>query len=300
MLDVVDRLADMFDEPFADSSAIPTYVVSRMTRRHVTVVLSGDGGDELFFGYPRYVLNARARWLLDSPRAVREGVARAAAALPVRRLRRVAEVLRDDDTDRYLRFVAWFRSDEVAALTGRPVPPYPGYLEASAGAEDLPAVERPPLVDLVTYLPEDILVKVDRASMAVGLEARAPLLDHRVAEMALRLPQSLKWREGSTKWLLRRLLYRRVPRSLLDRPKMGFGVPLADWLNGPLRARMEELLAGPALRTLGLDERAARGLWEAFRSGRELRASTLWNLFALLSWADRWKPSPLERPASGR
>lgn len=300
MRDVLDKLPDMFDEPFADSSAIPTYVVSRMTRRHVTVVLSGDGGDELFFGYPRYVLNARARWLLDSPRAVREGVARAAAALPVRRLRRVAEVLRHDDADGYLRFVAWFRSDEVAALTGRPVPPYPGYLEASAGAEDLPAVERPPLVDLVTYLPEDILVKVDRASMAVGLEARAPLLDHRVAEMALRLPQSLKWREGSTKWLLRRLLYRRVPRSLLDRPKMGFGVPLADWLNGPLRARMEELLAGPALRTLGLHERAARGLWEAFRSGRELRASTLWNLFALLSWADRWKPSPLERPASGR
>ena len=135
--------------------------------------------------------------------------------------------------------------------------------------------------------------------MAVGLETRAPLLDHRVAELALRLPLSLKWRGGSTKWLLRRLLYRRVPKKLLDRPKMGFGVPLADWLNGPLRARMDELLAGPALRTLGLDERVARDLWEAFRAGRELRASTLWNLFALLSWATRWKPSPLERPASG-
>ncbi|MEO8584874.1 MAG: asparagine synthase C-terminal domain-containing protein, partial [Acidobacteriota bacterium] len=300
MRDVLDTLPDMFDEPFADSSAIPTHIVSRMTRSHVTVALSGDGGDELFFGYPRYVLNARAVWLLDGPRAVREAVARVASVLPVRRLRRAAEVLRHDDADPYLRFVAWFRADEVAALTGRPVPPYLAYDEASAGAAVLPATERPPLVDLVTYLPEDILVKVDRASMAVGLETRAPLLDHRVAELALRLPLSLKWRGGSTKWLLRRLLYRRVPKALLDRPKMGFGVPLADWLNGPLRARMDELLAGPALRTLGLDERVARDFWLAFRAGRELRASVLWNLFALLAWADRWKPSPLERPASGR
>lgn len=299
MRDVLDTLPDMFDEPFADSSAIPTYMLSRMTRRHVAVALSGDGGDELFFGYPRYVLNARARWLLDSPRAIREGVARVAASFPARRLRRAAEVLLHDDADRYLRFVARFRSEEVAALTGRPVPPYPAYLEASAGVEHLPSVERPPLVDLVTYLPEDILVKVDRASMAVGLEARAPLLDHHVAEFALRLPLALKWRGGTTKWLLRRLLYRRVPRSLVDRPKMGFGVPLADWLNGPLRARMEELLAGPALRALGLDERAARGLWEAFLAGRELRSSSVWALFALLAWAERWKPSPLERPAPG-
>lgn len=297
MRDVVDSLPDTFDEPFADSSAIPTYVVSRMTRRHVTVALSGDGGDELFFGYPRYVLTARARWLLESPLLFREVVARVAATLPVRRFRRAAEVLRHGDADPYVSFVAWFRPDEIAALTGRPVPPYPAFLEAAAGAKGLPSAGRPPLVDLVTYLPEDILVKVDRASMAVGLETRAPLLDHRVAEFALRLPLALKWRGGSTKWLLRRMLYRRVPRSLVDRPKMGFGVPLADWLNGPLRGRMEELLAGPALRTLGLDERAAKGLWEAFRAGQELRASTVWALFALLAWADRWKPSPLERPA---
>jgi asparagine synthase (glutamine-hydrolysing) len=299
MRDVVDTLPDMLDEPFADSSAIPTYVVSRMTRRHVTVALSGDGGDELFFGYPRYALNARARWLLDSPPTVREGVARVASAFPVRRLRRAAEVLRHDDADRYLRFVAWFRSDEVAALTGRPVPPYPAYVGANGGMADFPAAERPPVVDLVTYLPEDILVKVDRASMAVGLESRAPLLDHRVAELALRLPLSMKWRGGTTKWLLRRLLHRRVPRTLLDRPKMGFGVPLSDWLKGPLRGRMEALLAGPALRTLALDERSACGLWEAFRSGRELRASALWALFALLSWTERWKPPALER-GSGR
>lgn len=293
MRDVVDMLPDMFDEPFADSSAVPTYVVSRMTRRHVTVALSGDGGDELFFGYPRYLLNARARWLLASPRAVRVGVARAAGVLPVRRLRRAAEVLRHDDDDRYLRFVAWFRPEEITALTGRPASPYAAYLEARAGAAGLPAAARPPVADLVTYLPEDILVKVDRASMAVGLESRAPLLDHRVAEMALRLPLSLKWRGGSTKLLLRRLLYRRVPKSLLERPKMGFGVPLTDWLSGPLRARMEDLLEGPALRTLGLDDRAARSLWEAFRAGREVRASTVWALFALLSWAERWKPDPL-------
>lgn len=300
MRDVLDALPDTFDEPFADSSAIPTHVVSRMTRAHVTVALSGDGGDELFFGYPRYVLNARARSLLASPRFVREAVARAAALVPARRFRRAAEVLRHDDDDRYLRFVSWFRPDEIRALTGRPPSAYPAYAAAGTGAGTLPPVERPPLVDLVTYLPEDILVKVDRASMAVGLEARAPLLDHRVAELALRLPLSLKWRGGETKWLLRRLLYSRVPRSLVERPKMGFGVPLAAWLAGPLRGRMEGLLAGPSLRTLALDGRAARALWDAFLAGRDLRASTVWALFSLLSWAERWKPSPLDATPSSR
>lgn len=288
MRDVLDVLGETFDEPFADSSFIPTYIVARMTRRYVTVALSGDGGDELFFGYQRYAALERARWLLESPGPFRRTVARAIGLVPVRRARRVAEVLRQDGSDPYDRFVSWFPAAEAAALLGHASPHYPTYESTLAAVSSRQPADRASLLDLVTYLPEDILTKVDRASMAVGLEARAPLLDHRVAEFALRLPLSLKYRRGTTKWLLRRLLYRRVPRHLLDRPKMGFGVPLADWFRGPLRDRMEQYLSGPSLEDLGLTPGPARTLWRSFLDGRDPRTAPLWALFALCLWAERW------------
>jgi asparagine synthase (glutamine-hydrolysing) len=287
LLAVVDGLPDMFDEPFADSSAIPTYIVSKAAREHVTVALSGDGGDELFLGYPRYRFHADTAWLLGLPRPVRRTAALVAACLPTRRLRRIADVLRNDDPDRYARFVTWWSSADVEAMTGSRPGDVPLYADALARSREMPLESLPGLLDLVSYLPEDILTKVDRASMAVSLEVRAPLLDHRVVELALGLPTGLKRRHGSTKWILRQLLYKRVPRALIDRPKMGFGVPLAKWLRGPLRDRMEDYCAGSDLEDLGIDPRAVRLMWREFQDGRSHRTDLLWLIFALVAWSRR-------------
>ncbi|HSS43990.1 MAG TPA: asparagine synthase (glutamine-hydrolyzing) [Thermoanaerobaculia bacterium] len=292
MLSAVERLQDHFDEPFADSSAVPTYIVSQITRRHVTVALSGDGGDELFFGYPRYAAMGRARWLLGSPRPLRHALAAAASLVPRRRFRRAADILRQEDADRYARFVTLWNPGEIELLTGRAAVVNPVYTETQNRLEAIPPLERPPLIDLATYLPEDILTKVDRASMAASLEARAPLLDHRVVEMALRLPLDLKWRGGESKWLLRRILRKRVPRELIDRPKMGFGVPLSDWFRGPLRERMAEAIQGPILEQIGIHPRLPRQLWKAFLEGRSQRADLLWSLFAAAGWLERWMSAP--------
>jgi asparagine synthase (glutamine-hydrolysing) len=292
MLEIVERLPDFFDEPFADSSAVPTYLVSRATRRHVTVALSGDGGDELFFGYPRYFFQDRASWLLDAPRPVRKTVAVVAGAAPWRRARRVADVLREDDEDQYRRFIAWWGGSDLAAMAG-PVPEHPAYAAALRRLTALSRSARSPVLDVVSYLPEDILTKVDRASMAVSLETRCPILDHRVAEFALRLPLHLRTDGRTGKLPLRRLLEKRVPRALIDRPKMGFGVPLADWFRGPLRGRMHDYVEGPFLADLGLEPVPARALWRDFLAGRSHRTDLLWNIFALGAWAARWKPEPV-------
>jgi asparagine synthase (glutamine-hydrolysing) len=285
MLDVVDRLACMFDEPFADSSAVPTYLVSKIARASVTVALSGDGGDELFLGYPRYRLHIQAAAAMELPRSVRRAAAFGADRLPTRRLRRIADVLRSDDTDPYARFISWWRPEDIAALTGQPPPDGPAYADAQARCAALHRQDRASLIDIVSYLPEDILTKVDRASMAVSLEVRAPLLDHRVVEFALGLPVSLKYRRGTTKWLLRRLLYKRVPRALVDRPKMGFGVPLAAWFRGPLRERMDRYCAGDDFGDLALDPGPIRRLWADFGAGRTHRTDLLWQMFTLAAWA---------------
>ncbi len=288
MLGLVDAVADQLDEPFADSSAIPTYLVSKITRRHVTVALSGDGGDELFFGYPRYHAEARQGWLLNAPRPLRLLAAGLAGSVARRRFQRAAQVLRTDSVDGYDRFVTLWSPAEVARLTRRPAVENAVYRQTLERVEPIPRRERPPVVDLVTYLPEDILTKVDRVSMAVSLETRCPLLDHRVVGFALRLPLEMKWRGGRGKWLPRRILYRRVPKELLERPKMGFGVPLTDWFRGPLRASMEERIAGAVLEDLGLDPTPARAVWGDFLSGRSHRTDLLWSLYALMLWSERW------------
>jgi asparagine synthase (glutamine-hydrolysing) len=304
MLDAIEKVPEIFDEPFADSSSVPTYLVSRMTRRHVTVALSGDGGDELFFGYPRYAAYDMTSWLLASPRVVRGATAMAVGLVPRRRFRRAASILRQSDPDLYARFVTYFRPDEVAELTGSPAADYPSYREGRRLLEPLPLSGRPPVLDLVTYLPEDILTKVDRASMAVSLETRNPLLDHRVVEFALRLPLKMKWRGRVSKWLLRRVLYRKVPRTLIDRPKMGFGVPLGDWFAGPLRGPMTDRLRSHRLEEMGLDPRIARRTWENFLAGSRDRLELLWSLWTLDSWAQTWRvesaAGPLALAGRGR
>jgi asparagine synthase (glutamine-hydrolysing) len=288
MLEAIETCGEIFDEPFADSSAIPAFLVSQMTRRSVTVALSGDGGDELFFGYPRYAVYDRQRWLLSSPRVIRSTTAVAFGLVPQRRFRRAAAILRQDDADIYGRFVSCWRPDEITRLTGARAVESPTYRDAAKALEPLPLPERPPVVDLVSYLPEDILTKVDRTSMAVGLEARNPLLDHRAVEFSLRLPFAMKWRRGASKWLLRRILYRKVPRPLVDRPKMGFGVPLGEWFRGPLRGPMTDRLRKHRLADLGLDPLATKEVWAGFLSGNRDRPELLWSLWMLDSWAAAW------------
>lgn len=291
MLSVIDRLPQMFDEPFADSSAVPTYLVSQTARERVTVVLSGDGGDELFFGYPRYRFHSAAAAVLSMPRSLRRAAAFGAARMPTRRLRRIADVLRSDDEDRYARFISWWSPADIATMTGRTPIDAPLYADVFQRTAGLPRDDRPGLLDLVSYLPEDILTKVDRASMAVSLEVRAPLLDHRVVEFALGLPTSLKRRRGTMKWLLRQLLYKRVPRELVDRPKMGFGVPLGDWFRGPLRERMDAYCSGTDLEELGINQAPLRALWAEFQAGQTHRTDLLWQMFTLVAWSRQCRPA---------
>lgn len=305
VLDVVPKLAEFFDEPFADSSQIPTYLVSAMTRDHVKVALSGDGGDEMFAGYPKYAVIAqlwgRLGWMPSrirgltgwTMRALPVGVWDAASRLipPRRRPRRFGQrahrlgaILNlPGNDDLYGHLSAGFRDEGVlvpgstGALRHRPDPGLPTRLP------DL--VSRMQYYDTLSYLPDDIMVKVDRCSMAVSLEAREPLLDHRLIEFVWSLPPHMKLRGGTSKWLLREVLHRYVPRALTDRPKMGFSVPLAEWLRGPLRSWAEDFLAPAALATEGLfDTNAVRSLWNAHASGRADHQTVLWNILMTRSW----------------
>ena len=289
MLAIVDRVPEMFDEPFGDSSAIPTHLVSTVARHGVTVALSGDGGDELFFGYPRYWHYADAEWALRLPRTTRRIAAAAARQAPARRMQRIADVLEHEGGDHYSRFITWFSPDVIAQMSGAPAGDAPLYRDALERLDGVPRALRPGVLDLVSYLPDDILAKVDRASMATGLEVRAPLLDHRVVEFALGLPLRFKRRGPVSKWLLRRLLYKRVPAAMIERPKMGFGVPLRDWFNGPLRDRMQEYVRGDDLADLGLDPQPIRRMWDEFTRGRHHRPDLIWQVFVLIAWARKFK-----------
>jgi asparagine synthase (glutamine-hydrolysing) len=306
--EVIPRLAEWYDEPFADSSQIPTYLVAAMTRRHVTVALSGDGGDELFAGYNRYRL-AQQSWRALSllPRPLRKAAAAALtaaspdrwtsllAALPSRlrvpqagdKLHKAASVLRLDDPDAvYRRLVSHWEPAEIMPQGREPE----SVLDDPALATEFPdPLARMQFLDLVTYLPDDILTKVDRASMAVALEARVPLLDHRVVEFSWRLPRQAKIRGNTGKWLLRQVLYRHVPPALIERPKMGFAIPLGEWLRGPLRDWAEALLDERRLRDAGLlDAALVRRFWHEHIGGRRNWEHLLWDVLMLEAWRERW------------
>jgi asparagine synthase (glutamine-hydrolysing) len=308
-LDVIPRLPDWFDEPFADPSQIPTYLVSELTRKHVTVALSGDGGDELFAGYNRYLWAERlARAASVVPRGLHRPLAGALrtlspaawnrlfgwiplmwrTALPGDKLHKIAAVLENAEPDAiYRRLVSqWEKPEEVAAAGAEPRGP----LWDQTIARDFPDfVPRMQYLDLVSYLPDDILTKVDRATMAVGLEGRVPLLDHRVVAYAWTLPFRFKVRGGSGKWLLRRVLDRYVPRSLIDRPKMGFGVPIDAWLRGPLREWAEQLLAPARLSSYGFVRvEPVRRAWLEHLEGSRNWQYPLWTVLMLQAWRERW------------
>jgi asparagine synthase (glutamine-hydrolysing) len=311
-LDVIPRLPDFYDEPFADSSQIPTYLVSAMTRKYVTVALSGDGGDELFAGYNRYQLTQRFwRSLSLMPRALRKSAAAAITAvrpdrwtqllgaLPQRlrvpqagdKMHKAASVLRLDSADAvYRRLVSHWEPSEIMPQVGIQIEEPRGILDDTTLAKDFPdLLARMQFLDLVTYLPDDILTKVDRASMAVALEARVPLIDHRVVEFAWQLPEHVKVRNGTSKWLLRQVLYRHVPPELIERPKMGFGIPLGEWLRGPLRDWAETLLGEQRLHEAGLlDATVVRRYWRDHLEGRRNWQYLLWDVLMLEAWRERW------------
>lgn len=313
-LATVPTLADIWDEPFADSSQIPTLLVSGIARRAVTVSLSGDGGDELFGGYYRYTwareVAARARTLpaparaaiaallRATPRRLLNTVGRALArVLPARyamdragdRAHKLAGLLADDDPwTIYLRLLAIVPDAPALVIGGHA--PVTALTDPAQLAGELALETRMMQADIASYLVDDILVKVDRASMAHSLEAREPLLDHHLAELAFRLPLHLKIRGGERKWVLRQVLARRVPRALFERPKMGFGVPLAEWLRGPLRDWAESLLAEDRLRRAGfVDPAAARAIWSRTLDPRATSSGyEAWNLLMFESWRARW------------
>jgi len=307
LLGVVPDLADIYDEPFADSSQIPTFLVSRLARRDVTVALSGDGGDELFGGYDRYAKGARLHAALARvPVPLRRGLARAVQALSPALLDALLAPLRrvplgkEPNGQWAHRMAAYAASGDVDALhralisqTRRafrlvPAVEQPDALPDGAG---LTAAERMMQLDLAGYLPGYILTKVDRASMAVSLESRAPLLDHTLAEFALSLPEAMKLRGGTSKWLLRRLCTRLLPPELVERPKMGFEVPTGLWLRGPLADWAGDLLSPDAIRRDGwFDAAEVTRMWEEHRSGRFNHGLGLWHVLMFQSWRARWHP----------
>lgn len=308
---VVPRLPAMYDEPFADSSQIPTFLVCQLAKRHVTVSLTGDAGDELFGGYTRYALASRLwRTLSRVPRPVRrltEALIKARSPgqwdtllrrvtplLPAQlrvthpgdKMHKGAALLALDSLPGVYRSLIshWSRPDLVC----RGVPEAPARLDTLMDdVSGLRAEEAMMYWDLITYLPGDILVKVDRAAMAVSLETRVPMLDHRVIDFAWSLPFDMRIRSGESKWLLRQLLYRHVPRDLIDRPKMGFGVPIDSWLRGPLRDWAESLISAARLDGDGyFDVSAVRRRWSEHLTGRRNWAYSLWNVLMFQAWLD--------------
>ncbi len=305
-LRVVPDLPRWYDEPFADVSQIPTLLVSELTRRHVTVSLSGDGGDELYAGYNRHRV---AAGLLPRLAAV-PGPLRALASaglgalspaawdrlgrlLPAARrprqlgdkLHKLAALLSADPARPYRRIVGQWH-DPAALMADGVADGDDPTLDEALIRRFPDALDRMQLLDMALYLPDDILVKLDRASMAVSLEARVPLLDHRLVEQAWSLPRHLKLRGGESKWILRQVLTRYVPRTLIDRPKMGFAVPIGDWLKAELRGWAEELLRPAVLEGAGLKAAPVLSAWRRHLAGQGAHQHALWTVLMYLAWLE--------------
>lgn len=318
VLDLVPRIAEAYDEPFGDSSQLPTQMLCALTKKEVTVALSGDGGDELFAGYNRYLVSERLRQGYENwPRCLRQisaGLLRSAKPatwdqigrmIPATKrpgmlgdkLHKLAAVINLDNFEQvYPALLQYWQqgggADQIpferpivqgVSSVATPI----GWSEGHAAVTD--PVMRMQLMDMMSYLPDDILTKVDRASMDVGLEARVPLLDHRVVEFSWRLPQSAKLVNGKGKLILRDVLDRYVPRQLIERPKMGFGVPLDAWLRGPLRDWAEDLLDPVNLRDEDMFEvEPIRRRWAEHLSGQRNWQYSLWNILMAQAWRREW------------
>jgi asparagine synthase (glutamine-hydrolysing) len=303
---LIPELPRIYDEPFADSSQLPTILLARLAREHVTVALTGDAGDELFGGYNRYFHGRRVWSAIGwAPARARRGLAALVTALPPAAWDRVGMILpaqlrQPQLGDRIRKLAEVIGSPTAAAVYMRLISHWPDPTVMVPGAGDLPRsvlngtaphfddfTEWMMYADTMGYLPDDILVKVDRAAMSTSLETRVPFLDHRVVEFAWTLPLRMKVRAGTGKWLVRQVLDRYVPRQLIDRPKQGFGVPLDAWLRGPLRDWAEELLDERRLREDGLFHPAPiRERWGEHLSGRRNWQAALWCVLVFQSWLD--------------
>lgn len=297
--DVIPLLPEIYDEPFADSSQIPTYLVSKIARRQVTVALSGDGGDEGFLGYNRY----RAWEKLESyPPWLWRGMAGLAGLMPPEQWNRLGQKLparlrvpqlgdklvklaalgSGDTADAYRFLTSWWQEPERLVSEITPLPPV---LPEPVPDDPIAAMQ---LWDTLGYLPDDVLTKVDRASMAVALEVRVPLLDPRVLAFSWRLPRAYKLQQGVSKRVLRAILGQYVPDNLFERPKSGFGVPLAAWLRGPLREWAEHLLAEPILDDAGLEPAPVRAVWASHLAERGNHQHQLWTVLMYIAWRQHW------------
>ena len=320
-MDVIPKLPAIYDEPFADSSQIPTYLVSALARRQVSVALSGDGGDELFGGYDRYLVTQKL-WnrIAHVPTGFRAALARGLMTVPVSfwtklgdaaggRLSRMIRMKRIGD--KVHKGAGMLCSKSLDELYGRMLSIWPVSANPVAGAPlhgpesffdpvangSLSGVERMMANDMVGYLPNDILAKVDRAAMSVSLETRVPLLDPELVRFAWRMPLDMKIRGSQTKWLLRQVLYRHVPAKLIDRPKMGFAVPLDGWMRGPLRDWIEALLDERRLREEGFFQvEDVKAAWSAHLKGQNNQAK-LWTIIMFQSWQEAQKSKAASYPA---
>lgn len=310
-LNVIPKLPAMYDEPFADSSQIPTFLVSQLARQHVTVSLSGDGGDEIFGGYNRYFWGSRIwKKLKPVPAFFRRSIATAltfvgtedwdkmyhavSGAIPGRyrlrtpgdRVHKLAGMLESENPEAlYGRLTSIWQDPLDVALDARE--PLTALTDTRRRLDSASFVEQMMYLDTVSYLPDDILVKVDRASMAVSLESRAPFLDHRIVEFAWRVPLSMKIRNGQGKWILRQVLDRYIPRELIERPKMGFGVPIDHWLRGPLREWAGDLLSPERIRREGFfDPAAIQKKWNEHQNGTRNWQYPLWTILVFQAWLE--------------
>ena len=314
---VIPRLPTLYDEPFSDSSQIPTFLVSQLTRKHVAVSLSGDAGDELFCGYNRYFMTAnlwRKMAMEYIPLPLRRLLSKGLTSISPQRWNKVlgavenflpksarfanlgdklhkgAAVLASTSPDALYRgLVSFWQNPESVIISGHE--PSTLLTGNSPSLNGLDHTQRMMALDMLTYLPDDILVKVDRAAMGVSLETRIPFLDHRVVEFAWRLPQSMKLWDDQTKWALRQVLYRYVPQELIDRPKMGFGVPIGAWLRGPLREWAEGLLDESRLKREGfINPAPVRLKWDEHLSGQRNWQHSLWPVLMFQAWLESRNP----------
>jgi asparagine synthase (glutamine-hydrolysing) len=304
---ILPQLPECYDEPFSDTAQIPTFLVSQLTRQEVTVALSGDGGDELFAGYNRY-FKVEKKWqrVTKMPKAVRPTLSRVLRIFPhlfdefmgrgprkisniSKKLRRLGETYVWPNGDALNRHLLSRWGDPMTVVPGAVLEPKGAFWDDTLEKELPDLVTRLQFTDIVTNIPDQVLTRFDRASMAVSLEVRVPILDHRVVEFVWSLPRHMKIRHGERKWLLRQILYKYVPKKLIERPKMGFGIPLDDWIRGPLRDWAEELLSERTLKETGLlNPLPIRKKWSQHLSGTYDFKKQLWSALMLQAWYQRW------------
>lgn len=306
-VELLHRLVWYLDEPFADSSAVPTYLVAKLAREHVKMVLTGDGGDEAFAGYDRYLryLELQSVGAFKPLAAMAAGmVARVVPGSRGYRLKRIAERLRQPFPDSYLSGVALTRADAAERLLGEAVRGdgglhYAGLSQAALGVSGLDALDRCVAIDCASYLPDDILVKLDRMAMANSLEGRAPFLAHKLMEFAVQLPREMRVRGGRGKHLLRKVAARWLPSDVLAKRKQGFAIPLGAWFRGPLAPVAADLIGSRAFRERGLmSAQAAQGVLDSHLAGEADHGETLWLILCLELWSRRYLDEARMRAAA--